>query len=62
VFPKFEAAASRVSSKRRPTAGVRYTSEFSVAQTAGMLVAAVDHLRDALTGRAAKNPLNPQVH
>jgi hypothetical protein len=30
--------------------------------TAGMLVAVVDHLRDALTGRAAKNPPNPQIH
>jgi hypothetical protein len=31
-------------------------------KTAGMVVAVIDHLRDALTGRAAKNPPNPQIH
>jgi hypothetical protein len=50
-----------ISSNRWPTAGDRYASEFSCS-TAGILVAVVDHLRDALIGRAAKNPPDPQIH
>jgi hypothetical protein len=28
----------------------------------GMATAAVDHVRDAVSGRAAENPPDPQVH
>ncbi len=74
VFPKFEAAVSR---ERLETIGRQLETAKKVAptrphpgtppvslllKTAGMLVAVVDHLRDALTGRATKNPPDPQIH
>lgn len=74
VFPKFEAAVSRdllekigrqleTAKKVAPTRPHPGTPPSSVLlKTAGMLVAVIDHLRDALTGRAAKNPPNPQIH
>ncbi|BAX93494.1 hemerythrin domain-containing protein [Mycobacterium shigaense] len=34
----------------------------AVLKTVGMGVAAIDHLRDAVTGRAADNPPDPQAH
>jgi hemerythrin-like domain-containing protein len=33
-----------------------------VLKTLGMVTATIDHVRDALTGRAAKNPPDPQIH
>jgi hemerythrin-like domain-containing protein len=74
VFPKFEAAVSRdeletigrrleAAKKVAPTRPHPGTPPSSMLlKTAGMLVAVVDHLRDALTGRAAKNPPDPQMH
>ena len=74
VFPKFEAAVSR---QELETIGRRLETAKKVAptrphpgtppsslllKTAGMLVAVVDHMRDALSGRAANNPPDPQVH
>jgi hemerythrin-like domain-containing protein len=74
VFPKFEAAVSR---QELETIGRRLETAKKVAptrphpgtppsslllKTAGMLVAVVDHIRDALSGRAANNPPDPQVH
>jgi hemerythrin-like domain-containing protein len=74
VFPKFEAAVSR---KQLETIGRQLETAKKVAptrphpgtppsslllKTAGMLVAVVDHLRDALSGRAAKNPPDPQIN
>jgi hemerythrin-like domain-containing protein len=74
VFPKFEAAVSR---KQLETIGRQLETAKKVAptrphpgtppsslllKTAGMLVAVVDHLRDALSGRTAKNPPDPQIH
>lgn len=73
VFPKFQAAASRdllekigrqleTAKKAAPTRPHPGTPPSAVLlKTAGMLVAVIDHLRDALTGRAAKNPPNPQI-
>jgi hemerythrin-like domain-containing protein len=73
VFPKFQAAASRdllekigrqleTAKKVAPTRPHPGTPPSSVLlKTAGMVVAVIDHLRDALTGRAAKNPPNPQI-
>jgi hemerythrin-like domain-containing protein len=34
----------------------------AVLKTMGMATAAVDHVRDAVTGRAADNPPDPQIH
>jgi hemerythrin-like domain-containing protein len=34
----------------------------AVLKTMGMATAAVDHVRDAVSGRAAENPPDPQVH
>ncbi len=34
----------------------------SVLKTTGMVAATVDHVRDAVTGRAADNPPDPQIH
>ena len=74
VFPKFEAAVSReqletigrqleTAKKVAPTRPHPGTPPSSLLlKTVGMLVAIVDHLRDALTGRAAKNPPDPQMH
>jgi hemerythrin-like domain-containing protein len=74
VFPKFEAAVSReqletigrqleTAKKVAPTRPHPGTPPSSLLlKTVGMLVAVVDHLRDALTGRAAKNPPDPQIH
>jgi len=33
-----------------------------VLKTLGMVTATIDHVLDALTGRAAKNPPDPQIH
>lgn len=74
VFPKFEAAVSReqletigrqleTAKKVAPTRPHPGTPPNSLLlKTAGMLVAVVDHVRDALTGRAAKYPPDPQIH
>lgn len=74
VFPKFEAAVSReqletigrqleTAKKVAPTRPHPGTPPSSLLlKTVGMLVAVVDHLRDALTGRVAKNPPDPQMH
>jgi hemerythrin-like domain-containing protein len=74
VFPKFEAAVSReelekigrqleTAKKIAPTRPHPGTPPSSLLlKTAGMMVAMLDHLRDALTGRAAKNPPDPQIH
>jgi hemerythrin-like domain-containing protein len=34
----------------------------AVLKTMGMATAAVDHVRDAVSGRAAENPPDPQIH
>jgi hemerythrin-like domain-containing protein len=74
VWPKFEAAVSREQLERigrqlehakkvaptRPHPGTPPVS--LVLKTVGMVAAILDHLRDALTGRAAKNPPDPQIH
>ncbi|WP_293004517.1 hemerythrin domain-containing protein [Mycobacterium sp.] len=74
VFPKFEAAVSRdelekigrqleTAKKVAPTRPHPGTPPSSLLlKTAGMLVAVVDHVRDALTGRTSKNPPDPQMH
>ncbi|MEA2484604.1 MAG: hypothetical protein QOC55_2551 [Thermoleophilaceae bacterium] len=74
VFPKFEAAVSReelekigrqleTAKKIAPTRPHPGTPPSSLLlKTAGVMVAMLDHLRDALTGRAAKNPPDPQIH
>jgi hemerythrin-like domain-containing protein len=74
VFPKLEAAVSReqleaigrqleTAKKVAPTRPHPGTPPSSLLlKTVGLLVAVVDHLRDALTGRAAKNPPDPQIH
>jgi hemerythrin-like domain-containing protein len=74
VFPKLQAAASRAELEKigrqletakkiaptRPHPGTPPSS--LLLKTAGMMVAMLDHLRDALTGRSAKNPPDPQIH
>ncbi|BBZ44309.1 hemerythrin domain-containing protein [Mycobacterium parmense] len=74
VWPKFQAA---VGSEELETIGRRLETAKKVAptrphpntppsamllKTLGMVTAVVDHLRDALSGRAAKNPPDPQIH
>src|ERR1700749_1756796 len=74
VWPKFEAALSREQLERlggqleqakkiaptRPHPDTPPTP--LVLKTLGMVTATIDHVRDALTGRAAKNPPDPQIH
>jgi hemerythrin-like domain-containing protein len=74
VFPRFAAAASREelekiglklegAKKIAPTRPHPGTPPSSVAlKTTGMVAATIDHVRDALTGRAADNPPDPQIH
>ena len=74
VFPRFEAAVSReqletigrqleTAKKVAPTRPHPGTPPSSLLlKTAGMAVAVLDHVRDLLTGRAAKNPPDPQIH
>ena len=74
VFPKLQAAVSReqletigrqleTAKKVAPTRPHPGTPPNSLLlKTAGLLVAVVDHLRDLLTGRAAENPPDPQIH
>lgn len=74
VFPKFEAAVTReqlekigrqleTAKKAAPTRPHPATPPSSLLlKTAGMFVAVVDHLRDAVSGRSAKNPPDPQIH
>jgi hypothetical protein len=74
VWPVFEAAVSRddlmkmgekleAAKKVAPTRPHPDTPPNSaVLKTMGMATAMVDHVRDAATGRAAKNPPDPQVH
>lgn len=73
VWPKFEAAVSheeleklgqqlRQAKKIAPTRPHPDTPPKSIVlKTIGMLTATIDHVRDALTGRAAKNPPDPQT-
>jgi hemerythrin-like domain-containing protein len=74
VWPKFEAAVSREQLEKlgrqleqakkiaptRPHPGTPPNA--TVLKTLGMVTAVVDHVRDALTGRAAENPPDPQIH
>ena len=74
VFPRFQAAVSREHLDKlgeklerakkiaptRPHPGTPPNP--TVLKTVGMVAATVDHVRDALTGRAADNPPDPQVH
>jgi hemerythrin-like domain-containing protein len=74
VFPRFAAAASREelekiglklegAKKIAPTRPHPGTPPSPVAlKTTGMVAATIDHVRDALTGRAADNPPDPQIH
>jgi hemerythrin-like domain-containing protein len=74
VFPRFAAAASREelekiglklegAKKIAPTRPHPGTPPSPAAlKTTGMVTATIDHVRDALTGRAADNPPDPQIH
>jgi hemerythrin-like domain-containing protein len=74
VWPAFEAAVSREdleqlgekleqAKKIAPTRPHPGTPPNQVVQTTmGMGAAIVDHVRDAVSGRAAKNPPDPQSH
>ncbi|BBZ40137.1 hemerythrin domain-containing protein [Mycobacterium conspicuum] len=74
VWPKFEAAVPReqlekignqleLAKKMAPTRPHPATPpQPLLLKTLGMLTAMLDHLRDVLTGRAAKNPPDPQIH
>ncbi|OSC30221.1 hemerythrin [Mycobacterium vulneris] len=74
VWPRFEAAVGREQLERlggqlerakkiAPTRPHPETPPSSmVLKTLGMVAAVIDHLRDALTGRASKNPPDPQIH
>jgi hemerythrin-like domain-containing protein len=74
VFPRFEAAMSRekldklgekleLAKRIAPTRPHPDTPPNpTVLKTMGMVAATVDHVRDALTGRAADNPPDPQIH
>ena len=73
VWPKLEAAVPReelekigqqleLAKKIAPTRPHPETPPNPLLlKTLGMLTAVLDHLRDAITGRAAKNPPDPQV-
>jgi len=73
VFPKFEAAVSRedrekIGEKLEAAKKIAATRPHPdtppsalVQKTMGMVAATVDHIRDAVTGRADKNPPNPQI-
>ena len=74
VWPKFEAAVSREQLERlgdqlerakkiAPTRPHPDTPPKPILlKTIGMVTATIDHVLDALTGRAAKNPPDPQIH
>jgi hemerythrin-like domain-containing protein len=74
VWPAFEAAISRAdlekmgekleaAKKIAPTRPHPDTPPSpAVLKTVGMATATVDHIRDAVTGRAADNPPDPQIH
>jgi hemerythrin-like domain-containing protein len=74
VWPKVEAALSREQLERlggqleqaKKIAPTRPHPETPpkplVLKTLGVVTATIDHVRDALTGRAAKNPPDPQIH
>jgi hemerythrin-like domain-containing protein len=74
VWPKFEAAVSREyleslgrqlerAKKIAPTRPHPDTPPKPfVLKTIGMVTATIDHVLDGLTGRAAKNPPDPQIH
>lgn len=74
VWPRFEAAVSHdelmrlgemleAAKKVAPTRPHPDTPPNSaVLKTMGMATAMVDHVRDAVTGRAADNPPDPQIH
>lgn len=74
VWPKVEAALSREQLERlggqlkqaKKIAPTRPHPETPptplVLKTLGMVTATIDHVRDALTGRAADNPPDPQIH
>lgn len=74
VWPAFEAAISRddlmrmgekleAAKKVAPTRPHPDTPPSpGVLKTMGMATAVVDHVRDAATGRAGKNPPDPQIH
>jgi hemerythrin-like domain-containing protein len=74
VWPKVEAALSREQLERlggqlkqakkiAPTRPHPETPPMPlVLKTLGMVTATIDHVRDALTGRAADNPPDPQIH
>jgi hemerythrin-like domain-containing protein len=74
VWPQFEAAVSREqleklgekleqAKKIAPTRPHPDTPPNpAVLKTVGMGAAVVDHVRDALTGREADNPPDPQIH
>ncbi len=74
VWPKFEAAVSgeqreklgqqlELAKKIAPTRPHPDTPPTpTVLKTLGMVTAVIDHVKDALTGRAAKNPPDPQIH
>jgi hemerythrin-like domain-containing protein len=73
VFPAFEAAVSReeremigekleAAKKIGPTRPHPDTPPSSIVQkTMGVAAATVDHIRDAVSGRADKNPPDPQI-
>lgn len=73
VWPKFEAALSRAQLERlggqleqakriAPTRPHPDTPPKPlILKTLGMVTATIDQVRDALTGRAAKNPPDPQI-
>lgn len=74
VWPRFEAALSREQLERlggqleqakriAPTRPHPDTPPRPLLlKTLGMMTATIDHVLDALTGRAAKNPPDPQIH
>jgi hypothetical protein len=73
VWPKFEAAVSRQQleklgeqlQRKKKIAPTRPHPDTppnpAVLKTVGMVAAVVDHVRDALTGRVAENPPDPQI-
>lgn len=74
VWPAFEAAISRADSEKmgekleaaKKVAPTRPHPDTppspAVLKTMGMATATVDHIRDAVSGRAADNPPDPQIH
>ena len=74
VWPLFEAAVSRedlmtLGEKLETAKKIAPTRPHpdsppkpAVLKTVGMATAMVDHARDAVTGRAAENPPDPQIH